>query len=103
MARRVINSWVVNRMDERARRVLTALFAATYRNPRLLEDHVLLRFKEAARVRFLRDCDPADVAGEIAARYWNNPVFVRTLADHLASGTDTWALAEFERLLHSDR
>jgi len=28
---------------------------------------------------------------------------VRTLADHLASGTDTWALAEFERLLNPGR
>ena len=96
--RRVINSFAVNRSDARARRFLVDLFQAYYRNPRLLEDHVLLRFKEKETVRFLRDISPAAVEEEIAARYRDNPVFVRLLADHLASMTDTYALAEHERL-----
>ncbi len=96
--RRVINSFAVNRSDETARRFLTGLFAAYYRNPRLLEDHVLLSFKARAGGRFLRDCSPAQVPKEVAARYWNNPVFLRVLADHLAAMTDTYALREYDRL-----
>ena len=96
--RRIINSFVVNRSDERARRFLLELFTAYYGSPRLLDDHVLLRFKEQAGIRFLRDCSPAQVAKEVEAHYRNNPVFVRLLADHLASMTDTYALTEHDRL-----
>ena len=98
VARRVINSYTVNRADERARRYMTELFSTFYRNPRLLEDHVLIRFREVSGVRFLRDCRPADAAEEIRTRYHDSPVFVRLLADHLAAMTDTWALREYERL-----
>jgi dGTPase len=98
VARRVINSYTVNRADERARRYMTELFSTYYRNPLLLEDHVLIRFREVSGVRFLRDCRPADATDEIRTRYHDNPIFVRLLADHLAAMTDTWALKEYERL-----
>ncbi len=96
--RRVINSYAVNRADERAQRDLKALFTAYYRNPRLLEDHVLIRFRQRSGVRFLRDCPPGEAESEIRQHYWNNPVFVRLLADHLAAMTDTFARQESERL-----
>jgi dGTPase len=96
--RRVINSYTVNRADERAQRYMEKLFSAYYRNPLLLDDHVLIRFRELSRGRFLRDCKPADVSAEVQEHYHNNPVFVRLLADHLAAMTDTWALKEYERL-----
>lgn len=98
VARRVINSYTVNRADELARRHMTSLFTSYYTNPRLLEDHVLIRFRELSGVRFLRDCRPADVADEIRSHYRNNPIFVRLLADHLSGMTDTWALKEHQRL-----
>jgi len=74
------------------------LFSAYYRNPLLLDDHVLIRFRELSGGRFLRDYKPADVSAEVQTHYHNNPVFVRLLADHLAGMTDTWALKEHERL-----
>ena len=98
VARKVINSYAVNRADDRARRYMTSLFTSYYTNPRLLEDHVLIRFRELSGVRFLRDCRPTDVADEIRTHYRNNPIFVRLLADHLSGMTDTWALKEHERL-----
>jgi dGTPase len=98
VTRRVINSYQVKRSDERAQRDLKALFTTFYRNPLLLEDHVLIRFKEQAGGRYLRDCPPSLAEREIQERYWNNPVFVRLLADHLAAMTDSWAQQEYQRL-----
>jgi dGTP triphosphohydrolase len=46
----------------------------------------------------LRDCSPAQVPKEVAARYWNNPIFLRVLTDHMAAMTDTFALKEYDRL-----
>jgi dGTP triphosphohydrolase len=77
---------------------MRTLFRVIYNDPRLLEDHVLIRFREETGVRFLRDCRPADMAREIAEHYRDNPVFVRLLGDHLAAMTDTWALKEYQRL-----
>ena len=98
VSRRVINSFTVQRADERAGHCMRTLFTVLYNDPRLLEDHVLIRFREETGVRFLRDCLPADMAREIADNYRGNPVFVRLLADHLAAMTDTWALQEYRRL-----
>ncbi len=98
VSRRVINSFTVQRADERAGHCMRTLFSVFYNDPRLLEDHVLIRFREEAGVRFLRDCRPADLAREIADNYRDNPVFVRLLADYLASMTDTWAMKEYGRL-----
>ena len=98
VSRRVINSFTVQRADERAGHCMRTLFSVFYHDPRLLEDHVLIRFREETGVRFLRDCRPADMAREIADHYHGNPVFVRLLADHLASMTDTWAMKEYRRL-----
>ena len=42
---------------------------------------------------------PVSSTDEFIKGLWrDNPVFVRLLADHLASMTDTFALAEYERL-----
>jgi len=89
----------VDRVDGRGRRVMLGLFAAYHADPTLLEDHVLLRYKELSGARFLRDLPRAGVESEIASRYRKDPVFVRLLADHLASMTDSYALAEHARLL----
>jgi dGTP triphosphohydrolase len=75
------------------------VFAAYLADPTLLEPHVLLRFKELARVRYLRDLPQESVEQEIRERYRGDPRFVRLLADHLSGMTDTYAVAEHARLL----
>ncbi|MFQ5718489.1 MAG: deoxyguanosinetriphosphate triphosphohydrolase family protein [Acidobacteriota bacterium] len=96
--RRVIQSFAVHRSDARARQVFLDLLTAYHADPLLLEDHVLLRVKEKTGGRFLRDLSPAAVPEEIRAHFRSNPIFLRLLADHLAGMTDTFALAEHERL-----
>ena len=90
-----------DRVDGWGRRVALGLFMAYWADPTLLDDHVLLRYKEAAGVRYLRDLPREEVEREIAARDRRDPRFARAVADHLAAMTDTFALAEHRRLLET--
>ena len=71
-----------DQVEAQGRRVLLGLFAAYQADPSLLEDHVLLRFKEVAGGRFLRDLPRRAVESELDKRYRGNPRFVRLVADH---------------------
>ena len=88
-----------DRIDSRGRRVVLGLFAAYHADPVLLEDHVLLRFKELAGIRFLRDLPRRAIEDEIASNYRGDARFARLLSDHVASMTDAYALSEHARLL----
>jgi dGTPase len=96
---RVRRTHAAARMDGRGRRVILGLFASYHADPLLLPDHLLLRFKDLARIPFLRDIPSAAVEKEIAARYRGERRFVRLLADHLAAMTDAYALAEHALLI----
>lgn len=89
-----------DQVDSKARRVLLGLFAAYYADPALLQDHLLLRYKEIAGGRFLRDVPSAERIQEVDTRYRGQRHFVRLLADHLAAMTDVYALTEYDRLIH---
>ena len=89
-----------DQVDSKARRVLLGLFAAYYADPGLLQDHLLLRYKEVAGGRFLRDVPPAERIHEVDTRYQGQRHYVRLLADHLAAMTDVYALTEYDRLIH---
>ena len=88
-----------DRVEARSRAVLAGLFRAYRCEPRLLDDHVLLRYRELAGGRFLRDLPRDRAESEIATRYRSDVRFARVLADHLASMTDAFALAEHANLL----
>lgn len=96
---RVRRGFAVDQVEARGRRVLLGIFAAYQADPTLLEDHLLLRYKEVSGVRFLRDLPRRVLQEEIAARYTGDPRYARLLADHLASMTDTFAVAEHGRLV----
>jgi dGTPase len=91
----------VSRHDGRAQHVVTALFGAYYKNPRLLPDYVLLRYKEIAGVPYLRDVPLKHIDAEITANYHKRPLFLRCIADHLAGMTDSYAVADFDSLFAS--
>jgi dGTPase len=84
-------------VEARGRRAILGLFAAYFADPALLDDHVLLRMKELAGVRYLRDLPRAAREREARA-YRSDPRFTRLLADHLAAMTDGYVLAEHGRL-----
>jgi dGTPase len=94
----VIHSHAVSRHDGRAQLVVSGLFSAYYRNPRLLPDDVLLRYRDLAGIAYLRDIPLKKVDAEIEASYHRRPLFLRCIADHLAGMTDSYALAEYEQL-----
>jgi len=95
---RVRRSFEADRVHARGRRTVLGLFAAYHADPSLLEPYVLLRFKELAGVRYLRDLPRLAVEPEISARYRSDPRFVRVLADYLAGMTDAYAIREHVRL-----
>jgi dGTPase len=105
--RRVINHQGVNRQDWRARKVVSALFAAFWTNPLTLPDYVLLRARDELGMPYLRDLPFDDVAGEISARYHASAGFARLVVDHIAGMSDRYALEEYGSLeqpnLHEPR
>lgn len=101
LAAKVHRGFEADRVEGRGRRIVTGLMAAYHADPTLLEDHVLLRYREATGVRYLRDVPRGAVAGEVARRYRREPRFARLLADHIAGMTDAYAVAEHARLLET--
>ena len=95
----VIHSYRVARHDGRAQLVVTTLFSAWYKNPRLLPDYVLLRYRDLAGVLYLRDVPLKRLDAEIASNYTKKPLFLRAIADHLAGMTDSYALAEYDSMV----
>lgn len=96
---KVHGSGDADRVEARGRRVVLGLFAAYHVDPGLLDDHVLLRYKDTANVAYWRDLSRAAREGEEVKRYREDPRFARTVSDHIAAMTDAYALAEFARLL----
>jgi dGTPase len=88
-----------DRAERRASHVLLGLLAAYLADPRILDDHVLLRFKETAGVRYLRDLSRDVAEAEVVRHYRRDGRFVRLLGDHVASMTEAFALAEHARLI----
>ncbi len=95
----VIHSHRVAQHDGRAQLVVTTLFSAWYKNPRLLPDYVLLRYRDLAGVDYLRDVPLKRLDAEIAANYTKKPLFLRSIADHLAGMTDSYALSEYDSMV----
>jgi dGTPase len=96
--RRIISSLTVSRGDARARMFVTGLFKAYYRDPRLLDDYVLLRFREKSGRPFLRDVSFSEMPKEIERYYWGEPIFIRLVCDHIAGMTDKYAVDEYDKI-----
>jgi dGTPase len=95
---RIINQAPVSRQDWRARRVMTALFEAYWREPAVLPDYILLRAHEEVGLPYLRDLPLKRVATVVCERYHACPGFARLIVDHLAGMSDRFALEEFRAL-----
>lgn len=94
---RVRRGFAADRDEVRARRILLGLLAAYHRDPSLLEDWVLLRYKQATGRRYLRDVARDRLRSETDA-YRADPRFVRGVCDYLAGMTDGYAITEHRRL-----
>ena len=99
LSRVLHRGYEADRVDSLGRRVVLGLHAAYYHDPALLEDHVLLRYKDRAGVRYLRDVPKSRRAEAYQRGYNGRPAFVRVLADYLAGMTDAFALQEHQKLM----
>ena len=95
---RIINQGPVSRQDWRARRVVTALFAAYWSAPAILPDYLLMRATEEYDLPYLRDLPLKRIAATVAERYHSAPGFARLIVDHLAGMSDRFALEEYRAL-----
>jgi dGTPase len=95
---RIIHSHVVAQHDGRAQHIVTTLFAAVHKNPRLLPDYVLLRYRDLSGVPYLRDVPLRRIDEEIASGYSAKPLFLRCIADHIAGMTDSYAVSVYDSL-----
>ena len=95
---KIINQAPVSRQDWRARRVLTALFGAYWKEPSVLPDYLLLRAAEEFELPYLRDLPLKRVAAVVGERYHACPGFARLIVDHLAGMSDRFALEEYSAL-----
>lgn len=84
--------------EAQGKRILVGLFTAYQADPTLLDDHVLIRFKQISGAPYLRDVARENVERIVHEHYRGDSRFVRLLADHLAAMTDTFAVAEHSRL-----
>lgn len=95
---RVYHGSQADRVEATGRRSVLGLFAAYFADPGLLDDHVLLRWKQTAGVPYWRDLARSS-RDDVARRWRADPRFARVVADHIAAMTDAYALAEHARLL----
>jgi len=84
--------------EAQGKRILVGLFAAYQADPTLLDDHVLIRFKQLSGAPYLRDVLHDNVEDVVSRHYRGDSRFLRLLADHLAAMTDTFAMVEHTRL-----
>lgn len=95
---KIINHSRVNRQDWRARKVVTALFRAYWRQPVLLPQYVLMRARDELGLPYLRDLPLKRIAATVADRYHGSPEFARLITDHIAGMSDRFALEEYRSL-----
>src|SRR5512139_722613 len=75
LERRVHRGAEAEKVEARGRRAILGLFGAYFSDPGLLDDHVLLRYKELAGVPYFRDL-PREVRDrEASQRYRKDPRF----------------------------
>lgn len=116
----VINTFEVSRFDSKAEFIISSLFKAYYKNPKILPDSVLLRFKKELSkitinpidIRFddskyiekelkkitqitQEQIDSTECAVEYKAK---RRILARCIADHISGMTDNYALNEFSKL-----
>ena len=94
----VIHSHAVAQHDGRAQHVVATLFSAFYKNPRILPDYLLLRYRDLAGVPYLRDVPLRRIDAEIVRNYQGRPLFLRCIADHVAGMTDSYALTVYDSM-----
>lgn len=99
VAARVIGRQAVRRADSRAARIVGELAEAFHEDPRLVDDAVLLRYKELTHRPFLRDLPRAGQERAIAEHFHGQPAFLRLLADHIAGMTDRFAQETWQALV----
>jgi dGTPase len=98
VSKRMTRSLRAKRAEAQVRHMIQSLFKAYYADPLILEDYLLLRYREWNGVIFLRDFPEEQVREEISRNYHGKNSFINLICDHVAGMTDSYASQEFQRL-----
>jgi len=94
---RIIFSREVARSDHVAETVITGLFTAFYREPKLLPDYVLRRISAGTGEPYLRDLSGSEQK-KCRERLRSCGTFVRAIADYIGGMTDSYAIREYHQI-----
>ncbi len=95
---RVIRCQEVDRRDARAAVIIPQLFKAYLKNPRLLPDYLLKRIGDK-NTPFLRHLSAQEIDGFVKKNS-NNIRYLRSICDHIAGMTDSFAIKEFQMMVN---
>ncbi|MCM1988913.1 deoxyguanosinetriphosphate triphosphohydrolase family protein [Oceanirhabdus seepicola] len=121
ISKKVINSFEVARFDDKAKRIIMALFKAYYDNPKLLPDRTLTRiYRDIKRISNnvidFRNGDPKLISKELNLICFSEPkgkdcnidlndeyiikrkILVRNITDYIAGMTDNYAMNEYNSI-----
>lgn len=111
----ITNNYKINMIDGKARFIIRRLIKAYLTNPKQLPDSYLKRYSKECNIESIVDKIPLDADGEKNIRYLNmdlisknlqairnDPKFLRTICDYIASMTDNYAIEEYQRLYSGD-
>ncbi len=98
VSKRMTRSLRAKRVESQVRHMIQYLFKAYYADPLILEDYLLLRYREWNGVNFLRDIPEDEVSKEISLNYHGKSSFVHLICDHVAGMTNSYAEEEFQRI-----
>ncbi len=124
ISKKVINSFEVARFDDKANRIIKALFKAYYNNPKLLPDRTLKRiYLDISRISNnvidFRNGDPKLISKELNLICFSKPkgedsnidlndeyiikrkILVRNITDYIAGMTDNYAMNEYNSIYGS--
>lgn len=112
----ITNNYKINMIDGKARFIIRRLIKAYLTNPKQLPDLYLKQYSNECNIKDIVDKIPSDTDGEKNIRYLNkdlitegletairnDPKFLRTICDYIASMTDNYAIEEYQRLYSGD-
>jgi dGTPase len=110
----ILNNYIVNSMDGKAKFMLRRIIKAYLSNIRQLPDAVLENYANECTIQTIRDeinklpiknirfLEPKTLKN-FEKSIIKDPVFLRLLCDHIASMTDMYAINEYQKLYSGDR
>jgi len=111
----ILNNYIVNSMDGKAKFMLRRIIKAYLSNVRQLPDPILEKYANACKIpglqeeiaklaiKNIRYLDYHEILSKYEQRIIHDEIFLRLMCDRIASMTDMYAINEYQKLYSGDR